>query len=205
MLWVRISQPLSPITEHLTSIFILTFSIFIYFRIIALRKSGRQSDFALALSLVLLLSLRDLVLSALVGIPPSSSIYIAYLFYCLLPFPTRLTAAALVFGVMAGTLCNFATQLKFFAGYDDSLDVSVILIYKKKILLCRFIRCFLTCTNRIDFRLSRYRRHSREFPDCYFCSSTRGFLRWLHQNSWRLVGWPLDSTSLAYRRFCRWS
>lgn len=24
---------------------------------------------------------------------------------------------------MAGTLCNFATQLKFFAGYDDSLDV----------------------------------------------------------------------------------
>lgn len=25
---------------------------------------------------------------------------------------------------MAGTLCNFATQLKFFAGYDDSLDVS---------------------------------------------------------------------------------
>ena len=35
------------------------------------------------------------------------------------------TAAALVFGVMAGTLCNFATQLKFFAGYDDSLDVSL--------------------------------------------------------------------------------
>jgi hypothetical protein len=29
-----------------------------------------------------------------------------------------------LFGVMAGTLCNFATQLKFFAGYDDSLDVS---------------------------------------------------------------------------------
>jgi len=24
---------------------------------------------------------------------------------------------------MAGTVCNFATQLKFFAGYDDSLDV----------------------------------------------------------------------------------
>jgi len=24
---------------------------------------------------------------------------------------------------MAGTVCNFATQIKFFAGYDDSLDV----------------------------------------------------------------------------------
>jgi hypothetical protein len=34
-----------------------------------------------------------------------------------------------VFGVMAGTLCNFATQLKFFAGYDDSLDVSRLLIF----------------------------------------------------------------------------
>jgi hypothetical protein len=32
-------------------------------------------------------------------------------------------AAAVLFGFMAGTLCNFATQLKFFAGYDDSLDV----------------------------------------------------------------------------------
>ena len=32
-------------------------------------------------------------------------------------------AAAVLFGFMAGTLCNFATQLKFFVGYDDSLDV----------------------------------------------------------------------------------
>ena len=24
---------------------------------------------------------------------------------------------------MAGTVCNFSTQIKFFAGYDDSLDV----------------------------------------------------------------------------------
>jgi len=31
--------------------------------------------------------------------------------------------AAVLFGFMAGTLCNFATQLKFIAGYDDSLDV----------------------------------------------------------------------------------
>lgn len=33
------------------------------------------------------------------------------------------TAAAVLFGVMAGTVCNFATQLKFTLGYDDTLDI----------------------------------------------------------------------------------
>jgi len=31
--------------------------------------------------------------------------------------------ASVAFGVVAGTVCNFATQLKFLAGYDDSLDI----------------------------------------------------------------------------------
>ncbi|EIW55877.1 ammonium transporter [Trametes versicolor FP-101664 SS1] len=31
--------------------------------------------------------------------------------------------AAVLFGVMAGSLCNFATQLKFVFGYDDCLDI----------------------------------------------------------------------------------
>jgi Amt family ammonium transporter len=31
--------------------------------------------------------------------------------------------AAIAFGVVAGTLCNFATQLKFLLGYDDTLDI----------------------------------------------------------------------------------
>jgi len=31
--------------------------------------------------------------------------------------------AAVLFGFMAGTLCNFATQLKFLLGYDDTLDI----------------------------------------------------------------------------------
>ncbi|KAK0206714.1 ammonium transporter [Desarmillaria ectypa] len=31
--------------------------------------------------------------------------------------------AAVLFGFMAGTVCNFATQIKFFVGYDDTLDV----------------------------------------------------------------------------------
>lgn len=33
------------------------------------------------------------------------------------------TAAALAYGVLAGTICNFATQLKFVFRYDDSLDI----------------------------------------------------------------------------------
>ena len=32
-------------------------------------------------------------------------------------------AAAVLFGVMSGTVCNFATQLKFTLGYDDTLDI----------------------------------------------------------------------------------
>ncbi|KIY48454.1 ammonium transporter [Fistulina hepatica ATCC 64428] len=31
--------------------------------------------------------------------------------------------AAVLFGVMAGTCCNFATQLKYIFGYDDTLDI----------------------------------------------------------------------------------
>ena len=34
-----------------------------------------------------------------------------------------LIAAAVAFGFLAGTICNFATQLKFVLGYDDALDV----------------------------------------------------------------------------------
>lgn len=37
-----------------------------------------------------------------------------------------ITAAAVLFGVMAGSLCNFATQLKFVFGYDDCLDVRLL-------------------------------------------------------------------------------
>ena len=32
-------------------------------------------------------------------------------------------AAAVLFGVLGGTVCNFATQLKFLLSYDDALDV----------------------------------------------------------------------------------
>ncbi|KAF9517950.1 hypothetical protein BS47DRAFT_1389403 [Hydnum rufescens UP504] len=31
--------------------------------------------------------------------------------------------ASVLFGVVAGTVCNFATQLKFIFGYDDALDI----------------------------------------------------------------------------------
>jgi len=33
------------------------------------------------------------------------------------------TPAAVLFGVLAGTVCNFATQLKYLFGYDDTLDI----------------------------------------------------------------------------------
>ena len=33
------------------------------------------------------------------------------------------TPSALVFGVLGGTACNFATQLKNLIGYDDALDI----------------------------------------------------------------------------------
>jgi Amt family ammonium transporter len=36
--------------------------------------------------------------------------------------------AAVAFGVVAGTLCNWATQIKFVFGFDDALDVSVLAI-----------------------------------------------------------------------------
>jgi len=31
--------------------------------------------------------------------------------------------ASIIFGTTAGTLCNYATQLKFIFGYDDTLDI----------------------------------------------------------------------------------
>jgi Amt family ammonium transporter len=31
--------------------------------------------------------------------------------------------ASVLFGVAAGTVCNFATQIKFIFGYDDALDI----------------------------------------------------------------------------------
>ena len=33
------------------------------------------------------------------------------------------TAASVAFGIVAGTVCNFATKLKFMFGYDDCLDI----------------------------------------------------------------------------------
>ena len=42
---------------------------------------------------------------------------------CHLTFTYLTTAATVLFGFMAGTICNFATQLKFVFGYDDTLDI----------------------------------------------------------------------------------
>ena len=39
-------------------------------------------------------------------------------------YPYLLKAAAVLYGFMAGTVCNFATKLKFVLNIDDTLDVS---------------------------------------------------------------------------------
>lgn len=44
-----------------------------------------------------------------------------------------LLAASVLFGVMAGTVCNWATQIKFLAGYDDALDVCSLLLFSKEL------------------------------------------------------------------------
>ena len=36
------------------------------------------------------------------------------------------TAAAVAFGVLGGTICNFATQLKFLFHDDDALDIFAV-------------------------------------------------------------------------------
>jgi Amt family ammonium transporter len=36
------------------------------------------------------------------------------------------SAAAVCFGVVGGTVCNFATQLKFLLNYDDALDIFAV-------------------------------------------------------------------------------
>ena len=35
-------------------------------------------------------------------------------------------AAAVCYGVVGGTICNFATQIKFFLNYDDALDIFAV-------------------------------------------------------------------------------
>jgi Amt family ammonium transporter len=85
-------------------------------RIGASRRSGRQLASAAVPSLVSLRS--HLVLVSLVPVSdlPRLGTDLSSDHRC---FP----AASVLFGVMAGTVCNFATQLKFIFKYDDALDV----------------------------------------------------------------------------------
>jgi Amt family ammonium transporter len=53
--------------------------------------------------------------------------------------PETQLAAAVLFGFMAGTICNFATQLKFIFKYDDTLDVGELSVGMKSsiLILCQ--------------------------------------------------------------------
>ena len=85
------------------------------------RGSGPQWASAPALSPVWLRSRRALVSSGHVRFSPR----IVYFLRDAHTIWTAIIAAAVLFGFMAGTLCNFATQLKFVFRYDDCLDVSM--------------------------------------------------------------------------------
>ncbi len=67
-------------------------------------------------------------ISGLVAITPGSGFVGSREWFLTLSGASQVTdmfyaAAAVLFGFLAGTLCNFATQLKFVFGYDDTLDI----------------------------------------------------------------------------------
>jgi Amt family ammonium transporter len=69
-------------------------------------------------------------IAGLVAITPGSG-FVGARMYPIIYFVSKLIvisllAAAVLFGVVAGTACNFATQLKYLAHYDDALDVGTI-------------------------------------------------------------------------------
>lgn len=80
-----------------------------------LRRNGVRSVFVQVPLLALLLSHQAQV----------SSVRVSFLqlVHLLTYLKMSHAAAAVLFGFMAGTLCNFATQLKFLLGYDDTLDI----------------------------------------------------------------------------------
>jgi len=103
----------------------------IAFRIIALKENGPLSAFA-----QVLLQASSPLLPALVSwarVCSVFSVFVLKISTTHFTFFVLLIAAAVLFGFMAGTLCNFATQLKFIAGYDDSLDVRPHALFKVSI------------------------------------------------------------------------
>ena len=160
---------------------------FLFLRIIVLRKNGRLSAFAQVLS-----QASSPLLPALVSWVPvclflrkkNSTTHNSL-------FTLRL-AAAVLFGFMAGTVCNFATQLKFFAGYDDSLDVGSFFLLKE----------FKLTNSGVDLRFPCRRRCRWEFANGAFRTSQRCCFRRVHCHPWRLVGPSLYPACLASRRLC---
>jgi hypothetical protein len=51
----------------------------------------------------------------------------------------KFSAASVAFGVAAGTFCNWATQIKFIFGWDDTLDVRPDFSCRRKLQLIRYI------------------------------------------------------------------
>lgn len=69
--------------------------------------------------------------------------------------------AAVLYGFMAGTVCNFATQLKFWLDYDDTLDVS---LSKRSPTCSARLEIDVSLATIIDLRIARRRRYRRKPP-----------------------------------------
>ena len=90
-------------------------------------------------------------------------------------FQYHLAAAAVAFGVLGGTACNFATQLKFILGYDDALDVSAFFFLNVLVVHFDLDLCYA--------RYWRYRWKPAHRPlctgQCRWIRRDHRHLRWL--------------------------
>jgi len=92
----------------------------------------------------------------------------------------HLAAAAVAFGFLGGTACNFATQLKFLLGYDDALDVRAF-----------FPLSFLVVHSGLDLRYARYWRYRWKPPHRPLRAGQRRWIRRGHRHFRWLVGQAL--------------
>jgi hypothetical protein len=124
---------------------------------------------------------------------PASSVLVRSTFPDQAPPPNPpSTAASVLFGFMAGTVCNFATQIKFFAGYDDSLDVRFFFV-PPNLVAIRLKSASGVCISRSGGNRRQHFNRTLRTGEC-------GALRWLHRHPRWLARPPLDPARVARRR-----
>jgi Amt family ammonium transporter len=96
--------------------------------------------------------------------------------------------SAVVFGVVAGIACNYATKLKFMLGIDDALDIFAVHCIGG--LAGNVLTGFFAANYIVWPPLSFYAMASDHFI---------GSPRWLHCDSWRLFESPLYAIGSSAR------